>query len=81
MADKEAMFNAPRYVIKSGALIIEDHEFRRDYYGKLLHTEPGYDESITAEVRPFFENYYSIEFPNYAVDDSYLHDHEVIATV
>ena len=68
-------------MIKSGNVIIENHEFRRDFYGKFLHTEPEYDESIVAEVRPFFESYYSIEFPNYAVNDSYLHDHEVIATV
>ena len=81
MEDKEAMFNAPRYVIKSGTVVIDNHEFRRDFYGKFLHAEPGYDESITEQVRPFFENYYSIEFPNYAVDDSYLHEHEVIATV
>ena len=80
MEDKEAMFNAPRYVVKSGNVIIENHEFCRDYYGKFLHTEPGYDDSIVAEVRAFFENYYSIEFDNYAVNDSYLHDHEVIAT-
>ena len=81
MDDKEAMFNAPRYVIKSGNVIIENHEFLRDFYGKFLHTEPGYDESIVAQVRPFFESYYSIEFSNYAVNDSYLHDHEVIATL
>lgn len=79
MEDKEAMFNAPRYVLKSGALIIEDHEFRRDYTGRFLHAEPAYDEGIIQQVRPFFENYYSIEFDNYAVSDSYLHEHEVVA--
>lgn len=79
MEDKEAMFNAPRYVLKSGALIIEDHEFRRDYTGRFLHAEPAYDEAIIQQVRPFFENYYSIEFDNYAVSDSYLHEHEVVA--
>ena len=75
------MFNAPRYVFKAGAAIIENHEFRRDHSGKFLHVEPGYDESIVEKVRPFFEDYYSIEFDNYAVDDSYLHEHEVIATL
>ena len=81
LEDKEAMFNAPRYVFKDGAAIIEDHEFRRDHSGKFLHAEPAYDEAIVGKVRSFFENYYSIEFDNYAIDDDYLREHEVIATV
>ncbi len=78
MADKEQMFNAPRFVIKSGHLIIENHEFKMDYTGRLLHIAPEYDSQIEKTVQPFFEDYYSIEFANYAVDDRYLHNHEVI---
>ncbi len=80
MDDKEMMFSAPRYVIKSGHSIIENHEFKNDYIGKLLHIAPEYDNKIEEVVQPFFESYYSIEFSNYAVDDHYLHDHEVIPT-
>lgn len=79
--DKEAMFNAPRYVIKSGKSIIHNHEFVGDHTGKLLHTTPAYDTDIEQIVQPFFEDYYSIEFANYAVSDQYLHDHEVIAGI
>lgn len=79
--DKELMFSVPRYVIKSGKLIIEDHEFKQDHIGRVLHAEPDYDETIIESIRPFFEDYYSIEFDNYAVNDSYLHDHEVIPTI
>jgi formylmethanofuran dehydrogenase subunit A len=78
MEDKEMMFNAPRYVIKSGIPIIADHEFKEDHIGKLLHITQEYDKKIEEKVQPFFENYYSIEFANYAVSDSYLHDHEII---
>ncbi len=80
MEDKEMMFNAPRYVIKSGHSIIENHEFKNDFIGKLLHITPEYDKKIEEVVQPFFESYYSIEFSNYAVADSYLHDHEIIPT-
>lgn len=80
MQDKEMMFNAPRYVIKSGNIIIGNHEFRNDFIGKLLHITPEYDNKIEEVVQPFFEDYYSIEFSNYAVADHYLHDHEIIAT-
>lgn len=78
MEDKEMMFNAPRYVIKSGHTIIANHEFITDFIGKQLHIEPEYDNKIEEVLKPFFESYYSIEFSNYAVNDSYLHDHEVI---
>lgn len=79
--DKEAMFSAPRYVVKSGKLIIDDHEFRADHIGRLLHVSPAYDEAIEKQIRPFFSDYYTIEFDNYAVEDSYLHDHEVVSTL
>ncbi len=75
------MFNAPRYVIKSGVPIIDNHEFIRDYSGRLLHIAPEYDESIEKPVKSFFESYYSVQFENYAVKDDYLQEHEVIPTV
>jgi formylmethanofuran dehydrogenase subunit A len=76
--DKERMFSTPRYVIKDGRAVIEDHEMRVDHHGRLLHAAPEYDAQIEHVIRPFFEDYYSIRFDNYAVADSYLHRHEVI---
>ena len=77
-ADRELMFSTPRYVIKSGDMIIRDHEFIGDHEGKLLHVVPHYDSQIAEIVRPFFEEYYSLEFDNYAVSDQYLHKHEIV---
>ncbi|MGI9302808.1 MAG: formylmethanofuran dehydrogenase subunit A [Gammaproteobacteria bacterium] len=76
--DKEVMFSAPRYVIKDGELIIEDHEIRKDHEGRVLHVEPDYDPAIEETIRPFFDDYYSIVFDNYAVADHYLREHEVV---
>ncbi|MBK7235381.1 MAG: formylmethanofuran dehydrogenase subunit A [Sterolibacteriaceae bacterium] len=78
--DKERMFGAPRHVIKDGQLVIEDHEFRAHHEGRVLHVAPDYDPAITEVIRPFFEDYYSIRFNNYAVDDSYLGRHERVPT-
>ena len=78
--DKEEMFNAPRYVIKDGVTVIKDHEFATDHKGKLLHTNPGYNQDISKEIEPFFEDYYSVKFNNYAISDDYLHHHEVVPT-
>jgi formylmethanofuran dehydrogenase subunit A len=78
--DKEKMFSAPRYVIKDGQLIIEDYEFRADHEGRILHITPDYDPEIEKAIRPFFEEFYSIRFDNYAVSDHYLHHQQVIPT-
>ena len=80
MEDKEMMFNAPRYVLKSGVHIIADHEFREDHTGRLLHITPEYDQKIEEVIQPFFESYYSVQFENYPIDKSYMHDNEVIST-
>lgn len=80
MEDKEAMFNAARYVVKSGQLFINNHEFCSDYTGRVFHVAPQFDTAIEDKIRPFFEDYYTIQFDNYAVDDRYVHGGEVVAT-
>lgn len=78
--DKEQMFSAARYVIKDGVLFIEDHELRTDHEGRVLHVAPEFDTDIEETIRPFFEDYYTIEFENYAIADDFLHRHEVVPT-
>jgi formylmethanofuran dehydrogenase subunit A len=78
--DKEKMFSTPRYVIKDGQLIIEDYEFRADHEGRILHVAPDYDPEIEKAIKPFFEEFYSIRFDNYAVSDHHLHHQQVIPT-
>lgn len=76
--DKERMFSAARYVIKGGRLFIEDHEFREDTGGRILHVSPQYDASVEDLLRPFFDDYYTIVFDNYAVDEAHLGEHEIV---
>ena len=61
------MFNTPRYVIKAGHIIIEDGEFRADHEGKILHVSPEYDPGIEKVIRPYFEDFYTIQYDNYPV--------------
>jgi formylmethanofuran dehydrogenase subunit A len=79
-ADKEKMFSTPRYVIKDGVPVIEDHEFRHDHEGRVLHVAPPYDPAIEQVIEPFFEDYYTIRFANYPVADRYIPHHETIPT-
>lgn len=78
--DKERMFSTPRYVIKDGELIIEDHEFRADHEGRIIHVAPDYDPDIERVIEPFFEEFYTIRFANYPVADRYIRHGQVVPT-
>ncbi len=71
-ADKRAMFELPRFVIKAGEVLVEQGEIRHDRYGKTLYVAPAYDADRVPDIRQWFESYYTIQFANYPVDDRYL---------
>jgi formylmethanofuran dehydrogenase subunit A len=78
--NKEIMFQTPRIVIKSGRVMIEEGEIRNPFVGKTLHVAPEYDRDVEADIQEWFEKYYSIRWRNYPVDDSYLHESEIVST-
>jgi formylmethanofuran dehydrogenase subunit A len=77
--NKETMFELPRYVIKSGRILVEEGEIREDHLGKTLHVAPDYDVALETDIANWFEQYYSIRFRNYPVGSEYLHDSEQVA--
>ena len=78
--NKEIMFEMPRMVIKSGRVMIDQGEIRDPLIGKTLHVAPAYDHDVESDIQEWFEKYYSIRWRNYPVDDSYLHDSELVPT-
>ncbi len=77
--NKQQMFELPRYVIKSGRVLVDDGDIREDFYGKTLTVQPGFDPDFLPIIEKWFDQYYSIRFRNYPVGPEYLHAHEVIA--
>ena len=71
----------PRTVIKSGRVMIDQGEIREPFIGKTLHVAPEYDREVESDIQEWFEKYYSIRWRNYPVDDSYLHESEIVPTV
>ncbi len=76
--DIQRMFELPRYVIHAGEVVVDGGEIRRHSEGKLLHVAPAYDEACVPDIQAWFEQNYSIQFRNYPVDLSYLHENEVV---
>jgi len=77
--NKERMFQLPRYVIKSGRLLVDEGDLRETLDGKTLYVAPGYDADMENLISDWFEQYYSVRFRNYPVADDYLHDAERVA--
>ena len=78
-ADKQQMFEMPKYVLKAGELLIDDGELRDSPLGKTLHVAPDYDLSRLPHIEDWFDEFYSIRFRNYPVTSDYLHAAEVVA--
>jgi formylmethanofuran dehydrogenase subunit A len=66
-ADIAKMFATPRYVIKGGALVVEEGQLRRAPAGRRLRLQPGYDDALLPDLRRYFEAYSTVSFENYPV--------------
>jgi formylmethanofuran dehydrogenase subunit A len=65
--DIARMFATPRYVVKGGAVIVEEGHLRRAPAGERLTVQPGYDTAFLPDLRRHFEAYSSISFENFPV--------------
>jgi formylmethanofuran dehydrogenase subunit A len=76
--NKETMFELPRMVMKAGRVMVEQGELREPPFGKTLHVSPNYDRDREADIRSWFEKYYSVKWNNYPVDDRYVPESEIV---
>jgi formylmethanofuran dehydrogenase subunit A len=76
--NRQTMFEVPKYVVKSGQVVVDDGELREPHNGKTLYVEPDYDPGVEPSIADWFEKYYSIRFRNYPVTNDYLHEAEKI---
>jgi formylmethanofuran dehydrogenase subunit A len=70
--DAEQMFATPRYVIKSGRVIVEEGELRETPAGELLRVAADHDDTIERTLQPLFDEHYSVQLANYPVRESWL---------
>src|SRR5262249_30019778 len=71
-ADRLAMFELPRWVLKAGEIVVEQGEIRREAFGRTLRADTQYDGSALPDIRQWFEQFYTIQFENYSVDEHYV---------
>jgi formylmethanofuran dehydrogenase subunit A len=66
--DVARMFAYPRYVIKSGEVVLEEGEIRKTVEGRGFLVRPTYDEKVEDYLRPLFQQHYTMSFDNYPVE-------------
>jgi formylmethanofuran dehydrogenase subunit A len=71
------LFSYPRYVIKSGEIVVEEGEVRATSEGREFIVRPSYDEQIVEYIRPLFDKVYTMSFENYPVEIERLRRPEV----
>ncbi|WLD10682.1 formylmethanofuran dehydrogenase subunit A [Planctellipticum variicoloris] len=76
--DRQRMFELPRYVIKSGEVVLDDGELRDDPPGRTLHVESAYDHDIEPHIARWFADYSTVQFANYPVQDHELGPNELL---
>jgi len=66
-ADRQTMFELPRFVIKAGQVLVEQGELRTSSFGRTHHAAPDYDREVEPDIREWFEDHYSVAWRNYPV--------------
>ncbi len=79
--DAERMFGHPRYVIKSGEIVIEDGEIRETPPGCEFLVKPSYDPRTDDFIRPLFEDCYTMSVENYPVEIERIEHAEITECV
>lgn len=66
--DGEMMFRYPRYVIKTGEVVVEEGDIRARGEGREFVVRPTFDPAIEGYLRPLFQQFYTMSFDNYPVE-------------
>jgi formylmethanofuran dehydrogenase subunit A len=65
--DPRAMFEFPRWVIKSGQVLCDDGELREPVAGRTLSVAPEYDRDLEPRISRWFNDRYSIQYRNFPI--------------
>jgi formylmethanofuran dehydrogenase subunit A len=65
--DVSRMFSTPRFVVKSGEIVVEEGQLRRAPAGRRLHVRPPFDAAVERGLQRYFDQYGTVAFENYPV--------------
>lgn len=75
----EKSFKRAKYTIKAGNIVVKDGEIVKDIQGRTYVLD--LDADLSDEEKAIFAKYYTVQFNNYAVEDEYLDNPEVVPCI
>ncbi|MGE3818813.1 MAG: formylmethanofuran dehydrogenase subunit A [Isosphaeraceae bacterium] len=69
-ADRARMFALPRWVVKSGEVVVDDGELRASPGGRTLLVAPEFDQDVLPDLKARFERASTVTLRNVIVDAS-----------
>lgn len=67
--DKRRMFELPRFVLKSGEVVVDDGDLRGAPVGMTFYSAPPFDPAVVTEIKTYFDRYSSVEVENFTIGD------------
>jgi len=67
--DKRRMFELPRFVLKSGEVVVDDGELRGSPDGRTFYSARPFDPSVVTEMNEYFDRYATVEIENFLISD------------
>ncbi|MCA9238947.1 MAG: formylmethanofuran dehydrogenase subunit A [Planctomycetales bacterium] len=77
-ADWAATFQLPRYVVKSGVVVIDDYELAEAPDGRTLRVAPAHDPAPLGGLEKQFAQRYSIQLDHFGVHEEELGEVETV---
>jgi formylmethanofuran dehydrogenase subunit A len=78
--DGAFLFRYPRYVIKGGEIVVEEGDVRKVTEGREFVVHPFYEQAIEDYLRPLFQQYYTMSFDNYPVEEERVPHMQIVGT-
>ena len=77
--DREKMFSSPAYVFKSGQVVLRDGEVAESLSGKTLGVDLPCGRQLAPDLARYFDEYSTVKLENYAVEDEYVPELQLVA--
>ncbi|MGH7505727.1 MAG: amidohydrolase family protein, partial [Longimicrobiales bacterium] len=59
--DAETMFSTPRYLLKDGAIVVEEGQLRRESYGATMYVAADHDAAIDRALAHYISEHGSLD--------------------
>ena len=76
--DKQVMFSSVKYLIKDGNIVFRDGVIKESYSGRAIGLDIREKAGLSPDLKEYFEQYSTVAFANYKVEEEYTPGAELV---